>query len=279
MEVFMITTQVKPSFLFYMLTLSLCLNLFFLGPAAAQVNITPIDGPDDSAYTFESIDVTGFNHLALTASNDLGDYAGYTRLADDGKEVAFTIIDGVFTIYDFPGSKNTYFYAINNNGRAAGHYEDSDGLHHGVVLEEGKLRQYDYPDAIQTEIYGIIDADEVLIGNFIDASGVRRGFSGDLIIEPPGATATYADSVSATGAVGGSYVDAAGIYHPYVLFPTGDFVNAEFSINTEDTEFSGIANLEYFFVHGLTDTGGCRCPRQSGGGCPTHICRPIGSTI
>ena len=252
----MITTQVKPSFLFYMLTLSLCLNFFFLGPAAAQVNITPIDGPDDSAYTFESIDVTGFNHLALTASNDLGGYAGYTRLADGGKEVAFTIIDGVFTIYDFPGSKNTYFYAINNNGRAAGHYEDSDGLHHGVVLEEGKLRQYDYPDAIQTEIYGIIDADEVLIGNFIDASGVRRGFSGDLIIEPPGATATYANSVSATGAVAGSYVDAAGVYHPYVLFPTGDLVNAQFSINTEDTDFSGIANLEYFFVHGLTDGGG-----------------------
>ena len=32
--------------------------------------------------------------------------------------------------------------------------------------------------AIQTEIYGLSDATGALTGNFIDASGVRRGFSG-----------------------------------------------------------------------------------------------------
>ena len=34
-----------------------------------------------------------------------------------------------------------------------------------------------------------------LTGSFIDASGVRRGFSGDGIIEYPGAKETYADFV------------------------------------------------------------------------------------
>ena len=66
-----------------------------------------------------------------------------------------------------------------------GHYQDSEGLYHGVILEDGELRQYDFPGAVQTEIYGISDATGALTGNFIDASGVRRGFSGDTIVEGP----------------------------------------------------------------------------------------------
>ena len=42
---------------------------------------------------------------------------------------------------------------------AAGHYQDSDGLYHGVVLKNGELQQYDFPGAVETEIYGISDAD------------------------------------------------------------------------------------------------------------------------
>ena len=213
-------------------------------PVAAQVNITPVDAPEGSGYTFESIDVSGIDFLEVTASSEFGDYAGNTRSADGQKTVAFTLIKGVFTTYHFPGSKNTYFYALDNDGRAAGHYEDSNGLYHGVILENGELRQYDFPDSVQTEIYGLSDATGVMTGNFIDASGVRRGFSGDLIIEPPGATETYADFASSRGVVGGSYVDADGIYHGYARIPTGDFIT---------TELPGMGNQESFFVHGLTD--------------------------
>ena len=117
--------------------------------------------------------------------------------------VAFTLIGGVFETYDFPGSQNTYFYALGNNGQAAGHYEDNDGLYHGVVLDNGELRQYDFPSAVQTELYGISDATGALTGNFTNASGVRRGFSGDEIIELPEdfpeAKETFADFVSMNG--------------------------------------------------------------------------------
>ena len=214
-------------------------------PSAAHVNIEPVAAPEGSGYTFESIDVSGIDFLEVTASSEFGDYAGNTRSADGEKTVGFTLIDGVFTLYDFPGSQNTYFYALDNDGRAAGHYEDSDGLYHGVILEDGELRQYNFQDSIQTEIYGISDATGGLTGNYIDAEGVRRGFSGDLIIEPPGAIETYADFASSRGVVGGSYVDADGIYHGYARIPTGDFIT---------TEFPGMANREYFFVHGLTDS-------------------------
>ena len=243
----MMPPQTKIRFLLYTFTLFVCLSSFFRGNAAAQeVNITPVASPDDSNYTFESIDVEGVDFLALTASSDFGDYAGYTRHPDSEKEVAFTIVDGVFTTYNFPGSQETRFYALGNSGNAAGYYVDSDGLHHGVVLEDGELRQYDFPDAIQTEIYGISDATGALTGNFIDASGVRRGFSGDLIIEPPGATETFADFVNAVGVIVGSYIDADGIYQAYVRTPDERFALLPLPKTIE---------IEYLFIHGINDAG------------------------
>ena len=238
--------QIKPSFLFSMFAMFLCLNTLFLGNTAAQDDNQAVVATGDSNYTFESIDVPGVDFLELTASSDFEDYAGNTLSADGEKTVGFTLIDGVFNTYDFPGSKNTYFYALGNDGTAAGHYEDSDGLHHGVILENGELRQYDFPDAVQTEIYGISDATGALTGNFIDAAGVRRGFSGDEIIEVSGASETYADFVNANGGMVGSYVDATGVYHPYVRTPDGEFVSFD---------LPSAEGLEYFFVHGINDAG------------------------
>ena len=212
----------------------------------APVAPEPVVISADGNYTFETIDVPGAEILVLTASSDFEDYAGNARSVDGEKEVGFTLIDGVFTTYDFPGAKNTYFYALGNDGRAAGHYEDSDGLHHGVVLENGELRQYDFPGAVQTEIYGISDATGVLTGNFIDAEGVRRGFSGDTIVEVPEALATFADFVNAAGVIVGSYIDADGIYRPYYRRPGGNFTTVE----TQE-----VTNREYFFVHGINDAG------------------------
>ncbi|MDE0683304.1 MAG: T9SS type A sorting domain-containing protein [Candidatus Poribacteria bacterium] len=236
-------THIKTNFLFFTFTLFLCLNSFFLINTDAQDSDEPIGISTD--YTFETIDIPGVEFLALTASSDFEDYAGYTKSADGEKFVAFTLIDGVFTTYDFPGSQNTYFYALGNNGNAAGHYEDSNGLFHGVVLENGELRQYDFPNSVQTEIYGISDATGALTGNWTDASGVRRGFTDDIIIEFPGTTETYADFVSG-GRLVGSYVDAQGTYHAYILTQEGGFT----SLSPPNA-----SKLEYFFVHGINDAG------------------------
>ena len=220
----------------------------FIARTAATGGDRPVVPPDilNYTYTFESIDVPGVEFLALTASSDFEDYAGYTRSADGEKIVAFTLIDGVFTRHDFPDSKNTYFYALGNDGTAAGHFEDNQGLYHGVVLKNGKLRQYDFPDAVQTEIYGISDATGALTGNFIDAAGVRRGFSGETIVEVPGAVETYADFVSASGAVVGSYVDSDGTYQAYARAPDGRFGFAD---------ILAAADFEYIFMHGINDVG------------------------
>lgn len=109
-------TKTKTSF--FMFALLICLNSVFLWNTDAQVNLEPIAAPDGSKYTFERISVDGVDFLALAASSDFEDFAGYTKSDDGEKNVAFTLIDGVFKIHDFPGSKNTYFYALGNNGSA-----------------------------------------------------------------------------------------------------------------------------------------------------------------
>ena len=212
-------------------------NLNF--PSLAFLELT---ASSDFNYTFESIDVPGVDFLELTSSSDHEDYAGNARSLDGENIVGFTLIDGVFTTYHFPGAKNTYFYALGNTGIAAGYYEDSNGLHHGVILEDGELRQYDFPGAVETFIHGISDATGVLTGNYIDASGVRRGFSGERIIEVPGASQTYADFVNPAGLVVGSYVDSEGIYHGYLLAPDRTL---------QSVNFPHAENIEYLFAHGV----------------------------
>ena len=233
--------HLKTRFLFYTFTLLMCFHSFFLINTPAQI----LESVSDD-YTFETIDVPGVSFLAVTASSDFEDYAGYTKSEDDEKIVAFTLIDGVFMTYDFPGAQETRFYALGNNGNAAGYYVDSEGHHRGVVLENGELRGYDFPGAVQTEIYGISDATGKLTGNFIDDSGMRRGFTGDEIIEVPGALETFADFVNSLGGMVGSFVDADGLYYPYVRTPAGRFVSLD---------LPQAANLEYFFVHGINDEG------------------------
>ena len=240
------STHIKTNFLFYTFTLLMCLNSFFLTDTTAQDNTEPVVAPANANYTFETIEVPGVDFLAVTASSDFEGYAGYTKSADGEKIVGFTLINGVFTTYDFPGSQETRFYALGNNGNAAGHYQDSEGLYHGVILEKGELHQYDFPGAVETEIYGISDTTGALTGDFIDAAGIRRGFSGDTIVEVPGALATYAAFATASGAVLGSYIDADGLYHSYVHAPDGRFIFGDVLT---------VSNLEYAFTHGVNDVG------------------------
>ena len=222
--------------------LSICLTICFIADAVAQVSTdTPI-----ADYIFETIEVPGVDFLEVAASNDFGDYAGNTRSPDGEKTIGFTLIDGVFTTYDFPGSLNTYFYALDNAGKAAGHYKGPDDLYHGVILEGGELQQYDFPGAAETNIYGLSDETGALSGNIVDETGVSHAFSGDLIITFPGAVNTYGDFVNAAGAVVGSYVDADGMFHGFIRHPDGSFTTID---------LPEMPNLEFLFVNTITDHG------------------------
>ena len=224
------------------LPLFICLIIYFMGYAVARVGAeTPI-----ADYIFETIEVPGVDFLEVAASSDFGDYAGNTRSPDGEKTIGFTLIDGVFTTYDFPGSVKTSFYALDNTGKAAGHYKGTDGLYHGVIMEDGKLTQYDFPGATQTFIYGISDETGALSGNIVDEAGVTRAFSGNLTITFPGAVKTYGDFVNAAGVVVGSYVDVDGMAHGFIRNPDGSFV----TIDVPETP-----ELRFIFVNAINDVG------------------------
>ena len=148
---------------------------------------------------------------------------------------------------------------------AAGHYQDSDGLYHGVILENGELRQYHFPGAIQTEIYGYSDSTGALTGNFIGADPVfAAASSGDEIIEYPGATETYADFVSGLDNIVGSYVDTEGTYHAYLRGPGGSFATLDLPRSIKS---------RILFSARYQQCPDCRRSSQSGGRCPAHLCR------
>ncbi len=212
-------------------------------PVPVPVSVSEISSP---YYIYESIDVPSVDFLELTASNDFGGYAGNTRSSDGTKTIGFTLIDGVFKTYDFPGSVNTYFYGLANNGIAVGHYIGQDGLYHGLIMEDEVLTQYDFPGAVQTNIYGISDETGALSGNIFDAEGNIRGFSGDLPVMFPGAVTTYADFVNAEGVIVGSYVGTDGIAHGFMRNPDGSFITVD---------VPELPNLEFLFVNAINDVG------------------------
>lgn len=213
-------------------------------------------------YIFETIEVLGVDFLELTSTNDLGHYSGNTRSPDGEKTIGFTLIDGVFSTYDVPGSLKTVFYGLNNVGQAVGFYRGSDKVDHGVIVQDGKLTQFDFPGAAQTEIYGISKTG-IFAGNIIDSAGVIHGFMGDMQIDVPGAIKTYADHVNAAGLLVGSYIDADGIHHGYMRRPDGSFINVDahgdryhpdgnfINVDAHDT----LPPLEFLFVNAISDTG------------------------
>ncbi len=206
----------------------------------------PVLGEPAIGYMFETIEVPGVDFLELTSSNDHGHYAGNTRSPDGEKFIGFTLIDGVFSTYDFPGSLRTVFYGLNNAGQAVGYYDDPDRISHGLIVQNGEFTQFDFPGAAKTQIFGISETGQPA-GNIIDDAGVSHGFMGDALVDFPGAATTYADHVNAGGVLVGSYIDADGVYHGYMRRLDGSFTNIE---------FPGMPPiLEFLFVNAINDAG------------------------
>lgn len=174
-------------------------------------------------YTFETISVEGVDVLAVTAINDFHNYAGYAQIEFGGNIVAFTLIDGVFEFYEFPDSQRTFFHTLGNDNIAAGFYEAADGSHHGIVLENGELRQWDFPASKQTAIFGYSDSNGDFTGSFVDIDDITYGFSGNAIIEFPGASETLAFATDIESTVVGGYRTEDGYARAYVSFIDGVF--------------------------------------------------------
>jgi len=106
---------------------------------------------------------------------------------------------------------------INNSRLICGEYQNgSDCLYHGYFLMGGHFREFDVPDSVSTELYGVNNVGD-FCGDFTDATGFTQGFvsiGGTITsFSVPGATITIAVGLNSSNQAAGYYVDASEIHH------------------------------------------------------------------
>jgi uncharacterized membrane protein len=119
---------------------------------------------------------------------------------------------GSFSLFDFPGARQTSATGINNSGQIVGYYVGSDQADHGFFLIGGIFTGVDFPGGNNTHPTGINNAGQI-VGAF-SRRGVTPGDHGFLIsggnfnqIDVPEATLTQAFGINNGGQVVGLYVD------------------------------------------------------------------------
>ncbi len=238
--------RIKTKILLIITTLIVCLTWHTAAlssdtPVPVLISAEPVSTYTEH-YIYETISVPGVDFLEVTSTNDHGHYAGNTKDAD-GKLIGFTLIDGEFTTYDVPDSKQTTFYGLNNAGQAAGFYIDQNEISHGIILQDGELNVWNFPGALNTQIFGIGEDGQPL-GDIIDAEEVVNGFIGEMRFDVPSAMTTFVDDINTAGIVVGSYIDGDGTYHGFYRLPDD---------SVHDIDVPNIPNPEYLFVNAINN--------------------------
>ena len=134
---------------------------------------------DQAGYQFRAVDFPGAANTAIFAVNDRGHFVGAEQepsgtlhaIVDDGFELRLLDPSGVIG-----RSGQSRAFSINNREDIAGYYTDNAGVQHGFVLHaDGRLATIDFPEAIDTQAFGIDDFGTV-IGIYVDAQGNTRSF-------------------------------------------------------------------------------------------------------
>ena len=154
---------------------------------------------------------------------------------------------GHFVTFDAPGAggpgQGTAPAAINLSGEVAGWYIDAGNVNHGFVrAPDGTITVFDVPGAgtgegqgTSTAMISTITLDGSVTGTYSDDSGLYHGWlrKGDGTIttfDAPGAgtdgsqgQGTVPNVINELGEIGGAYVDAANVQHPFLRAPDGSF--------------------------------------------------------
>src|SRR5262245_60972469 len=87
----------------------------------------------------------------------------------------FFLAGGTFTGFDVPGAVFTAVLSINNPGDFTGTFVDSSGIQQAFVSVGGTLTSFSVPGAPATLAYDINDSKRLVVGYYVDASGVLHG--------------------------------------------------------------------------------------------------------
>jgi uncharacterized membrane protein len=194
----------------------------------------PIVDPNDTVGFTEA---RGINNPGTV----VGDYA-----TADGNNHGFFLSGGTFTEYDIPGALSTDVFGINDAGDFAGSftYDNVTGL--AFVSVGGTVTSFSVPAATATLAYDINNSKKLVVGYYIDASGILHGYYRDanaalhFPIDPPGSVETILFGLNEKNWVVGRYADSSGVTHGLFFVPPNNFFTFDYPGSTF-TSLNGIS--------------------------------------
>ena len=165
-----------------------------------------------------------------------GDY-----VSSDGNTHGFFLSGGTFTEYDVPGAVNTDVLGINDPGDFAGDFDDGSGIAQGYVNIRGTITSFSVPGAISTFAYQLNNSKKLVVGYYIDSSGILHGYYRDkdgalhFPIDPSGSAGTVLFGDNNRNWVVGRYVDSLGVTHGLFFVPPNFFSTFDYPGSTSTT--------------------------------------------
>lgn len=219
-------------------------------PAASGNNNIVVRGYVLKAGTFTTIVFPGAAFTTARGINSQGQIVGifFTSSANANQFLppgntghGFLLNGGTFSSIDFPGATLTEAWRINDAGQILGRYQSAtDGNYHLFLLSNGVFTTVpDVPGSLETApadiSFGGLSGAGDIVGDYADQTPVMTNFrfgkaNGNLhgfllsggvytTIDFPGANATAAWGVNASGFVIGPYLDTNNIIHGYLRTP------------------------------------------------------------
>src|ERR1700746_509384 len=195
----------------------------------------PIVDPNDTVGFTEG---RGINNPGTVC----GDYA-----TSDGNNHGFFLSGGTFTEYDIPGALSTDVFGINDAGDFTGTVSFDDVTQQAFVSVGGTLTSFSVPAATATLAYQINNSKLLVVGYYIDSSGILHGYYRDangalhFPIDPSGSVETILFGDNNRNWVVGRYADASGVTHGLFFVPPNKFFTFDFP-GTTFTSLNGISS-------------------------------------
>jgi hypothetical protein len=195
----------------------------------------PIVDPNDTVGFTEG---RGINNPRTV----VGDYA-----TSDGNLHGFFLSGGTFTEYDVPGAVFTAVLSINNPADFTGTFSNDGVTQQAFINVGGTLTSFSVPGALATLAYDINDSKRLVVGYYVDASGILHGYYRDangalhFPIDPPGSTTTILFGDNNRNWVVGRYTDSSGVTHGLFFVPPNNFFTFDFPGSTF-TSLNGISS-------------------------------------
>jgi hypothetical protein len=192
----------------------------------------PIVDPNDTAGFTEG---RGINNSRTVN----GDYVG-----SDGNLHGFVLSSGTFTDFNVPGALQTTVLSINDVADFTGDFDDGSGIFQAWVSVDGTITSFSVPGALSTFAYEMTNSTELVVGYYIDSSGILHGYYRDVNgtlhfpIDPSGSVATILFGLNDRNWVVGRYA-SSGVTHGLFFVPPNSFFTFDYPGSTF-TSLNGI---------------------------------------